>query len=984
MERENYYVLLELPIDPPCVDPGQIRAAIGRKKLEWTRWQDNPAKRTLALAYLGMVPDIEENMFSPTLRKQEAREAKLALKHALRRFEAELRILEGKGHILPREVAALAARYRVWGVDQNRVRQSAKTPVSDLPPPPATEEAGEIIDRVTAKSIKRNLSVAGFPDLYAFLGEPRYSSIKKLREAAETRRREAASSRSPASAAAQELAGMALRLFESFDTKQMYDRYLKVSDYPGLAEMIDEEFTRQKYLSNEALLRLINYGVEACGIRVLEAEEFIRRYSGAYHIPVGGEKPLIRCPACKERVTRESVVCSYCAQPLSGFCPGCDTPYEEGPAACPACGFLLGDMVKALPYLDDARGALIEGKWSVAHRGLQFVENYWPAHPELEQLRKRSQQLEERYARLMGQIDDCIAKIQYYAALSLIEEAEAKNVATPSATVRQVRRVLDDLEAQLAAIAGAPDLDVPLLMRLERTVSDSLEVQRLLSGHPPEAPTSLSASVAGRVVRLGWSDAGAPGAATYLLVRLKGSVPLTPFDGDVIYEGQACSFVDRAADPLADYYYRVFTKRSTIYSKNGASFGPVTLIPELENLRILPADQGAQISWRFNPDIKEVIIWRKLGGERPEAPGEGVLLETGRVDGFVDTRIKNDVEYWYYLSAVYQVEGKRLQSKGVCEMITPHRILAPTDRLAIAASQYGDNEYVVNWNNPELRDLILLASNTKPKFKTGEIFPVQELLGSYRNLSLHARTADSGRFRYSFTGGAFIFAATLFGKFAAVGEPCYLTNLRDVTELTADLIDGDLCLNMRWPPGLNEIAVVYRPDGYPASPAELGAGVIRVTKEEYDYDAGVIIKRPAGGSFYFKVFAVYQGAEGEEFSEGVALAWSNQPRQEIFYRFAYKKKLIGKQAELSLTLSGPKIFTMPTALIVGRRDRLPLSRADGEVMFELNQETRVNGEVVFQYQVDPVPPETCLRLFFADDNYYRGFRLLPSSELKIT
>ena len=34
MERENYYLVLELPIDPPTVDPGEIRSAINKKKQE--------------------------------------------------------------------------------------------------------------------------------------------------------------------------------------------------------------------------------------------------------------------------------------------------------------------------------------------------------------------------------------------------------------------------------------------------------------------------------------------------------------------------------------------------------------------------------------------------------------------------------------------------------------------------------------------------------------------------------------------------------------------------------------------------------------------------------------------------------------------------------------------------------------------------------------------------------------------------------------
>jgi hypothetical protein len=511
-----------------------------------------------------------------------------------------------------------------------------------------------------------------------------------------------------------------------------------------------------------------------------------------------------------------------------------------------------------------------------------------------------------------------------------------------------------------------------------------MERTRLLSSHPPEAPTSIGATVADKQARLAWSDAGAPGAAIYLLVRKQGAVPFTPFDGDILYEGQACSHVDCSAEPLTDYYYRIFTRRGTIYSKTGASFGPVMLIPELENVKILPADQGAQLRWKFNPEIREVLIWRKLGGERPEQPGDGIKLETNRVDGFVDTKIKNDVEYWYFLVAVYSVNGKRVHSKGLCEMITPHKILAPVDRLTIAKSEYGENEFVVNWSNPEIKDLLLLASPKGPIYKIGEVVPVSELLASYRSLSLHARTADSGRFRLSLNGGVWIFVATLFGRFAAVGAPYYLTNLREVENPTADYIDGDLYLNMKWPAGLNEIAVAWKSDGYPDSPDELGVNAVRVTRELYEDDAGVLLRDTPYGTYYFKIFAIYPAPEGEAgVSDGVELLFKNQPRCEVYYRFIYKKKLLNKQAELILSVSGPKVFNMPVALIVAQTGRLPLSKNDGDPLFDLTQETRVNGEVSYHYNVQPLAPDTHLRLFLAEEKLYKQFRLMPGSELKV-
>ncbi len=983
MEHENYYLMLELPVDPPATDPGEIRAAINRKKQEWTRWQDHPGKRALGLKGLAALADIEAVMFDAARRKAHAREALAIRGEMLRRFEAELRILEGKGHLLPREVTAIAAKYRVYGVDAQVVGKIARVPVSERPPAPKEEDIGEVIDRLTAKTVERNLGILEKPDLYAFLGEPRYSSIKKLKSAAEGKRRAASGAKTAASVATQELVGICLRLFESFDSKQLYDRYLKIARYPALGEMIDEEFTRSRFVSTGALVRLVNFAVETYGCKVLEAEAHIERYCAAYRIPLGVEKPLIPCPACKEKVERESVVCHYCAAPLRGNCPACGALFEEGPAACHACGFHIGDMVKALPYLDEAQGAIIDGNWSTALRCLAHMEKYWPGHPELPPLKKRARGLEERYSHYVEQVNECLRGCRYYAALELVEEAAQKNVRLPASTVRQIGKVTDDLEAQLAVLASEANPNIERLMELSGTVSDSLELARLLSRHPPVAPARLSAAVQGRQVRLTWSPSDSPGTPEYVLVRKQGSSPYTAYDGDILYEGPANSYTDSGAGALREFYYRVFSRRGGAFSADGAPCGPILIVPEIENLRILPADQGAQLSWAVNTDMREVRIWRKLGGERPTAPGEGVLIETTRIDGFVDTRIKNDVEYWYYLVAVYAVEGREVISRGVCEMITPYKIVAPIDRLSIVKAGYGDDEFVVNWN-AEHSDVILLASPKKPDFRVGDVFPAQELLSRYRKLSLHARAADSGRFRYSFVGGVYVFAAVLFGKFATVGTPHYLTNLRDVEQVSANLSGGDLLITMRWPLGLSDIAVAHKPDAYPRSFDELGADVLHVSREQYDYDGGVLLRDLQPGAYYIKIFSLYTNPDGVRLpSDGATLLYKNLPRQEAFYRFAYKRKRMKNQAELSLTLSGPAAYTLPRAVIAVGQGRLPLSRSDGKILLRLDEETRVNGEVLFQYEIEPLPDNSYLRLFLQEDEQYGKFRLLPGSELGI-
>ena len=73
---------------------------------------------------------------------------------------------------------------------------------------------------------------------------------------------------------------------------------------------------------------------------------------------------------------------------------------------------------------------------------------------------------------------------------------------------------------------------------------------------------------------------------------------------------------------------------------------------------------------------------------------------------------------------------------------------------------------------------------------------------------------------------------------------------------------------------------------------------------------------------------------------------------------------------------------LPAAVLLQTNDYLfPL---DSEILLLLDQEARVDGEVLFQYEIDPLPPNAHLRLFFGEDAPYQRFRLLSASQLKLT
>ena len=989
MERENYYILLELDFDPPVTDPAQIKAAISEKRQQWTRLQDTPGKRGLALHYLEMTGEIEALMLDSVRRAAEAEAAKKQREEMLTRFMAELRVLESKGYITPRELTAIQLKYKPYGIDKALTEKNVNVPVSETAPEKNNDsDNASILDRITAQTIRRGLTIVGAADLYEFLGEVPYSSVKKLCDAAEERRREAAQSgaKSAYSTAAQELAGLCLSLFENFDSKQRYDQYLKISGHPALTDLIDEEATRTGFISPDVLLRLVNFGIETEGGTVLEFEQFIRRYCAAYDISVTTSGRQISCPACSRKVSRDDAVCAGCAAPLQGSCPTCGTHFEGGISICPICGFSLSEMVKALKFIDDAETALIDSNWSSAQRGLQYVHKYWPGHTKLEVLERRAKRLEERYASYVESIADCIKHRQYYAALELVQEAQARRIRLPAATVSHVEKVVADIEVRIADLqADAENITFESIYTLIGMVSDSIELDRLLSKYPPEPPPRLIVQTQGKQVRLSWEKTPSSGMIHYVVVRKQSAPPLTAYDGDVLYEGASNSFVDKTLQPLSECWYSVYVKRGSTFSLTGAvAAQPVLIVPEVEKLRILPTNCGAQLSWAFSPDVREVRIWRKLGGDPPTESGDGVLLECDRLDGFVDAKLRNDIEYWYYVSAVYVVNGKKIPSHGICESVMPHAIVAPIEYLTILRTDNDDDEYVVNWEEQH-SDVLLMASPDPVEYRSGQMVSVDELLTKYRKLDIDARGRNSARFHFSFNGGMYLFAVAVAGRFATIGTAQYITSVRNVISAKAEMIGEDLMLSFPWPENLPGVAAAWRYDNFPETQDEPGTTLLYCSHEQYDLDDGLCIREPEPGIYYFTLFSVFITPNGEKvYSRGRELLVDTRPQQEVFYEFKYAKPFFSSAYTITLTIHSDEDFTLPRALIVGKIGRLPLKRTDGMPMFELEKETKVRGSITFEYKTSLLPQDLYIRLFLYDDKMYERYRLLPASDMKIT
>ncbi len=324
MDRENFYLLLELSLDPPENREEVIQKAIDSLRAKWSRFRNHPTKSLQAKKIIGMIPEMRRVMLDPELRREEARRAteqlkkrlaskyseidrhitirmskgfmtdeeifKLAKLHKMNEADIRARIRRkqeeknaeidksiairmSKGYITEEEIGKIA---KLHGVESEQVRQRIQGPIRK-------ESAGSIdkletLDKTIAGVISSNLEIVGKTSLYDFLGLAPGSSLELLQEKARQREAELhrSSSTDAVATASSILAGHCITLFKDENSRRLYDATLAQSHLGELNSDIEvagmDGKIRAEYL-DVLVERAVQFGMDE-----QEARQYIENY----------------------------------------------------------------------------------------------------------------------------------------------------------------------------------------------------------------------------------------------------------------------------------------------------------------------------------------------------------------------------------------------------------------------------------------------------------------------------------------------------------------------------------------------------------------------------------------------------------------------------------------------------------------------------------------------------------------------------------
>lgn len=921
----NYYLILDLSLDPPVKDKVRLEAAIQKKLTKWNQDINNPASGLRNKILAGKVQEIKAALLDDDVKRDEI--ISEAIKITKANVATLLEALSKAGTITEAQVKEVCKKTPQFS--EKTIRKMIKVPIVEkavssfkIPEKPADPPI-KPTDDMTMYKFQKCLDALEKNDIYDFLECSRTSTPTAICALAERELDKAkkAPKKTGEVNARQELAGLINTYFKKQDAKTAYDLALKT-------------YVSQKKLTGVFLMRCLSNSIDwpsyqasiaecrAIGMSQGEAEYFVyefyckKRKCPPPSVP-DNEKPqpaIHYCKACLSPNPEGASACQSCGTPFKVKCPKCGQVVDLDIPYCSKCSFPVGDMPLALKLLKDGRLMAASGDVARAERAIDQALVYWPGN------------------------SDCLS------VKSEIEQRRKK--AQAEAELREQRAKEEAAKAHLdnISISGAVNAKVSV----GRSVALSWPLATIRN---PSLKTDSS-------------------KITYFVVRKADAVPSDPHDGERLAETQQQRFEDTSCEPGIIYGYSVFPAYGGVPRKGGISSSKVMTVADVSGLTSISDDGEVRLQWRNPPNLAGIKCVRKTGGEPHDLKdGEELRVKSGD-QGLVDTGLQNRQVYGYKIFALYRgPDGHQVASNGVACTASPAERPKILDTLHY---EMIEKNAKLSWT-PITGCAVKLFASQSPIASAGTfVSETDPIFARCENVRDVDQARGEGNWKVPSSGIYYLTPVTCKDGMALVGKaipviPC-------VTNVNVIRRSGNVEVSWDWPRGCDEVRLVWRNDKIPESAFDEAASHVTVTQTAYRRDMAYIVNHAGSSSYYFSVYTLSR-VEGKEVCSAPqsCVSVGESERRSLTYSFDKKKKFVFFGANivtLNIKVSGGGI---PELVLVKKFRRQPLSRQDGTVCHRIP----ATNDFAASIRLPDGVAETgaFLKLFFANADVEPTFRV---------
>jgi hypothetical protein len=428
----------------------------------------------------------------------------------------------------------------------------------------------------------------------------------------------------------------------------------------------------------------------------------------------------------------------------------------------------------------------------------------------------------------------------------------------------EVRRLLDELER--ASRDGRDEEAERLLREAARLAADDADLATRLERHPPPPPRDVRVVAQANHAKVSWrAPDTVRSGLRYSVTRNAGRAPVDRDDGARVGDSDGASIVDSSAPAGQEIVYAVFTGAGDTWSR--PALAKIRLVPPIGEVTLRVRPDEITASWTPHPDAASVKVCRRQG--TPPAGATDGEPVTANVSSFVDRSVREGVEYFYGLVALYHDEQRRPVSAPMTVVsASPRAAGQPLDGLSVEPQHAGSGgARVARLRWPARYGQIRIRyGSSAPTWEFGETVTVasmerygQEVLGAQvldgEWMVLDAEVPVEPQVYVPFTVG---------GTGAVVGRAVHVSHAEPVRQLHVRRTGDRALLTWIWPDDARLVEIRWEAPGVPAE-------TTRISHAQYVKGNGCVLRVGSTGGTA-TVWSVAIGPSRESLSAPVSVS----------------------------------------------------------------------------------------------------------------
>ncbi|MDR0887682.1 MAG: zinc ribbon domain-containing protein [Candidatus Methanoplasma sp.] len=994
-DRENYCRLIGLnPNKESSFNYDAIEKKIAAKETKWkkdrTDKQNDLDKRFQIGKWLDLVPDMRKVMKDPVLKSKEFEAGLKLLKAKASRLNKDAVTLhDGSKVLLPGTAEGLVKKLQWEGVTKEELISLAGIRKAAVPSPvsdkiiTAYKGLRDVNADTPIELLNELIKNSGLEINVSPLTDN--SPLPQIRSAFEQCEKRVSNVRQEIlpnqDSYIQSLRSLKLVIgSEDLAILIKYGKCMKVLAPAKLAmdEDYSQPFTRE-YI-DDLLNRYLKSGSvdSAMAIAILEEYCVKKKYLANFSTR---DSKLTTCPECGAMVeTGDNVMhCSACGFSIKTRCPQCNTNQSASNASCIKCGFdFKGGLNKAKDLEKKFRTAISYGMVDEAADCLAKIERVYSTYQTLPAMKNELKPISIKYSEILSNIDQMYAFKRYNSLQSYIGSAKidfpkiTNNIEISRKYEESLQKVSEASKlCERASISGRIENQMPLYVAAVEACPDHPIAKAKMKEHPPESPADANAQIREGKVLVKFAIPPERQGMTFCIYRGRDTLPVVTEDTIPLAEIPGSVFLDKAPEPGVDLYYSIYTKRWGILSRDAASYGPVTVYTEVENITIEPIEGGLRLTYEKPRGCSRVRIWRKEG---TTAAGAGEEVELQHDGGTVidDYGLKGGATYHYLFVAEYRNKGKVGRSMGTDRTFTTTKLPEPVKDMEIRWNR-SDGSFTAKWKNKD--KVVLYSSPTKVKL-TGRTVKIEDLNAWMHEIQPNEVYADGVKFSLPDGTVQFIYPMIPAGKVAVRGKDILVANLKPFRDVEKRISGSDCDITMTWPTGAESAILAVMESAPAAGPDDLHAERLTVTREAYNTDKKVRVPMGNSKKRIITMYAVYDVTGEKMTSRGICFDVYSGSCTKVSYRMKIEKSRAESKVDLSIETSA-YVKELPAMSAVLVKEGIPLKRHDGESIWSSGRPVPLSGgKVVISFTSKHNVDLPKVRVFFDNDEDYNTFRFI--------